>query len=142
MRLGDFEVTSACTGKGPQHIRLGRKASKKQGQAVVPSADIATPPEGGDFIGTVGMSHKRCSESVRRGGRSPPDDLATIAKGNGALSTEIGGEVETSREAGETEEEETKEEEESETGSSVSDRSRLPGEEKTRRSLRKLLKRL
>ena len=69
----------------------------------MPFLDISTPPEEEDFIGTLGMLQKRCSEFVRGGESSPRNDLATIAKGNGALSTEIEGEVETPKEAEKTE---------------------------------------
>ena len=91
----------------------------EQEQTVVPSSDISTPPEGGDFNGAEGSSEQKYSEFLRREGSSPPDNLETHAKGNGALSTEKEWEVATSREAEKIEEEEMKEDETTEGEESV-----------------------
>ena len=110
----DVETKTSLPMPGGSEIQTGGRGGEKQGQTVVPFSDISIPPEGGDVIGTVRASQKRCSEFVRGGGSSPPNDLATIAKGNGALSTEIEGEVETPKEAEMMEVEETKGDEEKE----------------------------
>ena len=87
------------------------EGEEEQEQTVVPSLDISTPPEGGDFTSAKGSSEKKNSEFFRREGSSPPDNLETHAKGNGARSTEMDGEVATSREAEKIEGEEMKEDE-------------------------------
>ena len=80
------------------------------GQAVEPSPEIPTPPEGGDFAGAERSAKKKHIGSQREGS-SPPDNLETHVQGNGALSTEMEEEVVTSREAEKIEEEEMKEDE-------------------------------
>ena len=96
----------------------GGKGGEEPGQTVVPSPETSTPPEEADFAGAEGSSEKKYSE-LQREGSSPPDNLETHAKGNGALSTEMEDEEATSREEkiekDEMEEDETSEEEESET---------------------------
>ena len=111
-KYGEETKTSLSTPGGSGMQTRGRGGEKKE-QTVVPFSDISTPLEGRDFIGAEGMSQKRCCEFVRGGGSSPPNDLATHAKGNGALSNEMEGETETPEE--EKKDEESKGREERET---------------------------
>ena len=113
------------------------------GQIVAPSPETSTPPEGRDFVGAEGSVEKKHSGSQREES-SPPDNLGTYVQRNGVLSTEMEEEVVTSREAEKIEEEEMEEDEttegrESETCISFS---RLPRQDRTRRSLRSVRKKL
>ena len=111
------ETKPSLSTPGASGMQAGGRGGEKRERAVLPSSDTSTPPGGGDFIGAEGSSKKRCSEFLRGGGSSPPNDLETHAKGKGTLSNNMEGEAETPKEE-EKKEDETKEGKGSDTFSS------------------------